>query len=81
MLTPAQQATDETTSPDVLRKLASLDSTLAQLVAQNSNADSDLLQELAATSDPVIRQNLAMNPNTPATIIGGTSEAISSTGL
>lgn len=63
MLTLEQQAADETTPIAELRKLAQRSRELAQIVAQNPGADSELLRELAAHSDLEVRRGVAGNPN------------------
>lgn len=64
-----QEAVDEGTTGDRLRELAQISIELARLVAKNSSAPPELLQELSASSDVIIRKNVAANPNTPTEIL------------
>lgn len=64
-----QEAVDEETKGDRLRELAEISIELARLVASNSSATPELLQELAVSSDVIIRGNIAANPNTPTEIL------------
>lgn len=64
-----QQAADETTPPNRLKELAFLSTELARLVANNSSTPSELLEELANSSDATTRKHTAVNPNTPAEVL------------
>lgn len=64
-----QEAVDEGTSGDRLRELSEISIELARLVANNPSAPPELLQELAVSSDVIIRGNIAANPNTPTEIL------------
>lgn len=68
-MTLDREATNKTTSPQRLRELAILSSTLARLVANNPNTDGDLLRDLIATSDGTTRHNVATHPNTPPEVL------------
>ncbi len=64
-----QQALDKTTPPEKLCQLAKQSPELARLVAKNESADSELLQELAFSSDNITREGVATNPNTPTEVL------------
>ena len=68
-LTPEQQAADENTKPETLRILAKQNIELARLVAINSNADPELLKDLAASEDDLTLVGVTKNPNTPKDIL------------
>ncbi|OKH53777.1 hypothetical protein NIES2101_10015 [Calothrix sp. HK-06] len=57
-MTLAQEAANQNTSPNRLRELATLNLELARLVANNSNADSELLRDLISTSDYITGKTL-----------------------
>jgi hypothetical protein len=69
MLTPEQQASDETTPIVQLRELAEQNTALARLVAGNFGADSELLRTLAEHDDCVVQQLVAANPNVPLDVL------------
>ena len=64
-----QEATNEQTPPERLRELAQINSTIATLVANNPNATTELLTELADSEENFIRKNVAANPNTPMEVL------------
>lgn len=64
-----QEAVNENTTGDRLRKLTKISTNLAQLVAQNPGAPAELLEQLANCIDVSTRQNVAANPNTPTEIL------------
>ena len=64
-----QEAVHENTPSDHLIELAQVSTELAQLVAKNPSAPSDLLRELSKSSDRIIRKNITANPNTPTEIL------------
>jgi CHAT domain-containing protein/uncharacterized protein HemY len=64
-----QEAVHESTSCDRLKELAKISTELAQLVAKNPIAPSELLQELSESNDAITRQNVAANPNTPTEVL------------
>lgn len=67
--TAIQEAANENTPSERLRELAKTSIELARIVAQNPGADVDILQELGSYSDPIVRQNLVMNPNIPLSLL------------
>jgi hypothetical protein len=67
--TAIQEAANENTPSERLRELAKTSIELARIVAQNPAADADILQELGSYSDPIVRQNLVMNPNIPLSLL------------
>jgi 3-methyladenine DNA glycosylase AlkC len=64
-----QEAANEKTTGDRLRKLSQINTNLAQLVAQNPGAPAELLEKLATRIDVTTRQNVAANPNTPTEVL------------
>lgn len=68
-LSSKQQAKDETTSSQQLRHLADRSIELARIVAGNSNADAELLRELAEKGDRTINKKITANPNTPVDLL------------
>ncbi|GAB4297792.1 MAG: DUF2336 domain-containing protein [Oscillatoriaceae cyanobacterium] len=62
-------ASAENTPPEQLQQLANHSPELAQLVAQNPAAPSELLAKLASSKDPTTRARVAANPNTPTEIL------------
>lgn len=67
--TPEEQATDATTSPEILGTLVTLGTDIARLVAENPNAPPDILQQLATSDDIEIRKAVTTNPNTPTEVL------------
>ncbi|MDY6803672.1 MAG: hypothetical protein SXA11_07685 [Cyanobacteriota bacterium] len=64
-----REATDEKTPPARLRELAKINPAIASLVANNPNAEPELLRELAGSEEDFIRKNVAANPNTPKEVL------------
>ncbi|MCJ8281001.1 MAG: hypothetical protein MJK14_14250, partial [Rivularia sp. ALOHA_DT_140] len=64
-----QEAASENTSPQRLEQLASFNIELTRIVAGNANTAPLLLQDLSFSSDVIIRENIAGNPNTPTEIL------------
>ncbi|MGE5658041.1 MAG: hypothetical protein ACM37W_15660 [Actinomycetota bacterium] len=64
-----QQALDANTPSDRLAELATLSVKLAQSVALNPNASSELLRALSLSEDDLTRKNVATNPNTPTEVL------------
>lgn len=67
--TSEQQAANETTPSEHLEELARENVKLARLVAKNHSATSELLQELASSSDVTTRRGVATNPNKPSDVL------------
>lgn len=64
-----QEAVNEKTTGDRLRKLTKISTNLARLVAQNPGAPAELLEKLATRIDVTTRQKVAANPNTPTEVL------------
>lgn len=64
-----QEATNESTPSDRLKELANISTELAQLVAKNPSAPSELLLKLSESNDETIRKSVAANPNTPTEVL------------
>lgn len=62
-------AQNHNTAPEVLRQLAFTSIALRRLVASNPSADATLLTELSKRIDNVTHQYIALNPNTPPSIL------------
>lgn len=62
-------ASAQNTPPEQLQQLANHSPELAQLVAQNPAAPSELLAELAQSNDTITRARVTANPNTPTEIL------------
>jgi hypothetical protein len=63
-LNPARQAKDPDADPSVLEALAGSSVTVDRLLASHANAGSDLLENLAHSSDKATRKRVALNANT-----------------
>ena len=61
--TPEQEAANENTSQERLRELAGVSTELARIVANNPNANHNLLWKLGASLDETTRKAVAANPN------------------
>jgi hypothetical protein len=64
-----QEAALETTSVSRLKELAEIDINLARIVAKNSMTSSELLQQLASSSDKFVLEAVTSNPNTPPEVL------------
>ena len=64
-LTPAQEASDPSTSPERLAELAAQDIKLSRAVAKNSTTPPDILKTLGESGDEATRKSIAGNPNSP----------------
>ena len=60
-----KEAESENTSGDRLKELVALDDNLAEIVASNITAPSDLLIELASLTNKAVIKAVVSNPNTP----------------
>ena len=67
--TPEQEAANENTSQERLRELAGVSTELARIVANNPNANHNLLRKLGASLDETTRKAVAANPNTPTELL------------
>ncbi|MEO1762449.1 MAG: hypothetical protein AAFR83_10835 [Cyanobacteria bacterium J06629_18] len=64
-----QEAASENTSPRRLEELAKFNIELTRIVSKNANTSPQFLQHLSSSSDTLIRENIAANPNTPTEIL------------
>jgi hypothetical protein len=64
-LTPTQEASDPSTSPERLAELAAQDIKLGRVVAKNSTTPPDILKTLGESDDKATRKSIAGNPNSP----------------
>ena len=64
-LTPAQEASAPSTSPERLAELAAQDIKLSRVVAKNITTPPDILKTLGESDDKATRKSIAGNPNSP----------------